>query len=149
MRRKGEKTTSSAAHSFWRQVKGKLPRHYFSLSWHEAEAGAGRAGGGDGGLLLGACVSRSAWDSLARRWEEHVFLILSMAGLDRSIQNRHSESSRLKLRPLTSRHSLHSLARWGCAGAHVCVNVWVIIIHPTLSTFQSQAITRVSGNVLN
>lgn len=28
-----------------------------------------------------ACVSRSAWDSLARRWEEHVVLILSLGGL--------------------------------------------------------------------
>lgn len=40
---------------------------------------------GDGGGLLGACVSRSAWDSLARRWEEHVVLILSMGGLEHSI----------------------------------------------------------------
>lgn len=40
--RKGEKTTSLEAHSFWQRVKGKLPRYYFSLSWHEAEAGKGR-----------------------------------------------------------------------------------------------------------
>lgn len=33
------------------------------------------------GGLPGACVSRSAWDSLARSWEEHVVLILSMSGL--------------------------------------------------------------------
>lgn len=41
---------------------------------------------GDGGWgLLGVCVSRSAWDSLARRYEEHVVLILSMGGLEHSI----------------------------------------------------------------
>lgn len=41
----------------------------------------------EGGLLWGACVSRSAWDSLARRWEEHVVLILSMGGLEHSGQH--------------------------------------------------------------
>lgn len=42
MREKGEKTTSLEAPSFWQRVKGKLPRYYFSLSWHEVEAGKGR-----------------------------------------------------------------------------------------------------------
>lgn len=46
----------------------------------------GRERGGCGGLR-GACVSRSAWDSLARRWEEHVVLILSMGGLEHSVQH--------------------------------------------------------------
>lgn len=45
-----------------------------------------------GGGLQGACVSRSAWDSLARRWEEHVVLILSMGGLEHSGQHWHSVS---------------------------------------------------------
>lgn len=40
--RKREKTTSLEAHSFWQRVRGKLPRYYFSLSWHEAEAGKRR-----------------------------------------------------------------------------------------------------------
>lgn len=35
-----------------------------------------------------ACVSRSAWDSLARRWEEHVVLILSLGGLEHSVSER-------------------------------------------------------------
>lgn len=56
------------------------------LTW-----GWGRKGGrGEGGGLRGACVSRSAWDSLARRWEEHVVLILSMGGLERSIWHWHA-----------------------------------------------------------
>ena len=40
--REREKTTSLDVHSFWQRVKGKLPRYYFSLSRHEAEAGKGR-----------------------------------------------------------------------------------------------------------
>lgn len=42
--REREKTTSLEARSFWQRVKGKLPRYYFSLSWHEAEAGKWRGG---------------------------------------------------------------------------------------------------------
>lgn len=128
--RKRDKTTSLEAHSFWQRVRGKLPRYYFSLSWREAEAGKKRGEGGGG--LRGVCVSRSAWDSLARRWEEHVVLILSMGGLEHSVQHWHSVSGKekkkqwtLKMKTLwlVSHSSPHLFIHQACACETGCV--WI------------------------
>lgn len=126
MREKGKRPLSLEAHYFWQRVKGKLPRYYFSLSWHEAEAGKGRGAARcvRQQVRLGLpCqeVGRACGSYLiyGRAWAQHPTLTFSE-------QQRGGRKQTLKMKTLwLNSHCdlIYSLnqRRWTCA--HMCLYV--------------------------
>lgn len=127
MREKGKRPLLSKRTPSGRESRASCQ----GTTFHFPDMRLRQKGEGGGGGPRGACVSRSAWDSLARRWEEHVVLILSMGGLEHGVQRWHSvhgrggeeRGSAGDENALTPLPLLTSFIHWAWAGEPECVCV--------------------------